>query len=419
MQHTTTLGWEIRDLGRVKTELARIGAHRNADKQPAFFEGLSIHFARLVILEEHSTSGFKSWLLLESNFDSDAEKRKEAAAAHLHTLERERGPELARLLEGCERPRTLAEATIRSTAEYQGHVDRDIARIHLEARVHREALDCVRALPAGTSDADVHAAVRAHVRRLELRGLDLDAKPPNSPDPKKRSRLLKQKQWPWIKHFPCLAPSLPAVLLAALREPLDEEWDTETEAESRGPDREALNLANARSEDATAQNALTHVVPVKKGIVRNWALRGIHFYLSGVARNHFNYVEMLGGIPSIHFAKWLLIDGGRRLLFFSNYDGSWESYLGDFVDGAAAGLNLAWACTDRYPRTKAFVYGGADDEQRFKAWARAHQRPTEVFYSAYPRSTVATINNATWVRHGLHSERLEGDALAAWRRRLT
>jgi hypothetical protein len=409
VQHTTTVVLPVRDARRVSRELRRLGEERDA-----FFGGLGIHFGRWVLIEEPVTSGFDSWLCFESNFDSELESREEACAAHLRTLEKERSTELARLLEGCAHRGPLASAQVESTAEYQGHPNRDLARIELEAKVHRAALECVSALPAHTSDAAVHAAVRTHVRGI----LDVERPAPALPDPEKRARLLRQKARPWLTHLHLLAPAIPAVLLSALKEPFDEEYDMQAAAESRGPDREALLLANAASEDRATQNALTHLVPLKKGLIRSFTLRGVHRYLAGVARDYFDHVEMLGGIPSIHFAKWLLIDGGRRLLFFSNYDGSWESYLGDFVDGAAAGLNLAWTCTEGYPRTRLLYAGGANDEQRFKAWARAHQRPTEVFYSAYPRSTVATINNATWIRHGLHRE-LRGDDLAAWRRRLT
>jgi hypothetical protein len=416
VQHTTTVAFRVREPRRVSKELARIAADRNRDGQPAFFEDLGIHFGRWVLVEEPVTSEFSSWLLFESNFDSDLASRKQACAHHLRAVEQARSAELAHLLEGCDHQGPIANAQVPSTAEYQGHPFRDVARIDLEAKVHRAALDRVSALPPGTSDAKVHEAVRDHVRELGL--LDVKAAPPSRPDPVKRARLLRRKIWPWASHFHRVLPALPFAILSAAKEPFDDEYDMQSEAEERGPEREALLLANAASEDATAQNALTHLVPLKKGLIRSLTLRGLHFYLAGVARDHFDYVEMLGGIPSIHFAKWLLIDGGRRLLFFSNYDGGWESYLGDFVDGAAAGLNLAWTCTEGYPRTQLLARGGANDEQRFKAWARAHQRPTEVFYSAYPRSTVATINNATWVRHGLH-QKLEGDALAAWRRRLT
>jgi hypothetical protein len=111
------------------------------------------------------------------------------------------------------------------------------------------------------------------------------------------------------------------------------------------------------------------------------------------------------------------MDDDKRLLFLSNYDSSWESYLGDFIDQAAIGLNLAWSCTEGYPRTRLLFDGGANDEERFKAWGRAHQRPTQVFYSAYPDLSVAAVNNNSWIRIGLHSP--GPPDVRAWLRRLT
>ncbi len=165
------------------------------------------------------------------------------------------------------------------------------------------------------------------------------------------------------------------------------------------------------------QNSLTHVVPLRSGRGRQSVLRRAHAYIDRMAKRHFNHVGQLGGIPSIHFAKWFLIDGDRRLAFFSNYDSSWESYLGNFVDEAALGLNLAWSCTEGYPRTRLLAFKGAADEEPFKAWGRAHQLPTQVFYSAYPTLSVASINNNTWIRHGLHAPGPQD--LAAWFRRLS
>ena len=67
----------------------------------------------------------------------------------------------------------------------------------------------------------------------------------------------------------------------------------------------------------------------------------------------------LGGITSIHFGRWVLIDEGkpaRRLVFMSDYDGSWESYLGEFVDRAAEGLSAVWSNTEDFPPTTLLVF---------------------------------------------------------------
>src|SRR4029434_9514512 len=109
-----------------------------------------------------------------------------------------------------------------------------------------------------------------------------------------------------------------------------------------------------------------------------------------LARYRFNQGD-LDGLNTIHFARWVLIDEGKRLLFFSNYDGSWERYLGDFVDQEHIGLTSVWSNTEGYPKTTNLMFEGATDEERFKAWTRAHQIPTQLWYSAYPQLTTPNI----------------------------
>jgi hypothetical protein len=182
-------------------------------------------------------------------------------------------------------------------------------------------------------------------------------------------------------------------------------------------DRTAFAALSA-TEDHGTQNALTHVVPLRKGHGRRAVLKHAHATVNRISHEHFEYIGQLGRIPSIHFAKWLLFENDQRLLFLSNYDKTWESYLGDFVDKAPEGLNLAWSCTKEYPRTQIFAFEGAKDEETFKAWSRACQVPTQVFYSAYTDLTIETINNNTWIRHRLHEPSSAG-GLDAWMRRLT
>jgi hypothetical protein len=197
----------------------------------------------------------------------------------------------------------------------------------------------------------------------------------------------------------------------------DAVYDCRQRQEAWTADDRARFVEIAATEDYGVQNALTHVVPLRPGVGRAQILAHAHRYIDRLSTNYFSYVGQLGGIPTIHFAKWLLIDDGARLLFFSNYDSSWESYLGDFVDQAATGLNLAWSCTQDYPRTQVLAVGGARDEETFKSWARSCQVPTQVFYSAYPHLSVAAINNNTLIRHGLHAGAPVD--LDAWFRRLT
>lgn len=203
---------------------------------------------------------------------------------------------------------------------------------------------------------------------------------------------------------------------------------TVTELEDRGP---------------LVQNQMTHVVNVKPGLVRLVLLRGV--LATGNFLTHTLFVRgILTGIATIHFARWVLIDDNRRLLFFSNYDFSWESYLGDFIDQASDGLTGIWCNTTFFPRARIHTLtglvrltvlvlrflpwfawlpairvfdGGARREQEFKRWTRDHQVPTQVWYSAYPRLSVTNVNGNTDIAQGLF-EPLTGDAQAVWLRRL-
>lgn len=181
------------------------------------------------------------------------------------------------------------------------------------------------------------------------------------------------------------------------------------------PEVQQLTRELVRFEDCIVQNQLSSVNFVKQP---RWfrlnVLRAVLAAINVLAKYQSNQ-GTLSGIPSIHFARWVVVDEGRRLLFFSNFDGSWESYLGDFVDKAHEGLTAIWSNTVGFPETEGLYVGGASDEQRFKAFARSSQILTHVWYSAYPTLTVSNINDNTRLRLGLYTEMGE-EAATAWLR---
>ena len=78
----------------------------------------------------------------------------------------------------------------------------------------------------------------------------------------------------------------------------------------------------------------------------------------------------LGQMGSVHFARWLVPPGTRHFVFFSNYDGSWESYFEDFIIKAAQGVSAAWSSSKGFPETRFLLTRGAADGDRFKRFAR-------------------------------------------------
>lgn len=168
--------------------------------------------------------------------------------------------------------------------------------------------------------------------------------------------------------------------------------------------RNAERLADLTArEDYRIQNQITHLVAIKPGWFRLLTLKFVLKLINLLASTFFNRGN-LAGIPSIHFARWAIIDGGKRLLFFSNFDGSWESYLGDFIDKAAVGLTAVWTNTVGFPPTEKLIYSGARNSVDFKAWVRDKQIQTQVWYSAYKTLSVQNINCDTEIRKGMIGE---------------
>jgi hypothetical protein len=154
-----------------------------------------------------------------------------------------------------------------------------------------------------------------------------------------------------------------------------------------------------RGENLFYQNALSNIVELKGGWFRRVLLRLVLFAINTLARQWFVHGS-LGEISSIHAAHWYVL-GGDRLAFVSNYDGSWESYLGDFIDEASSGLTAVWSNTSGYPRTYALAFAGSNSGDRFKAWSHHIQVRTRVWYAAYPDLSIVQINDATLIRRGL------------------
>ncbi|HSH61869.1 MAG TPA: hypothetical protein VK988_19920 [Acidimicrobiales bacterium] len=173
-----------------------------------------------------------------------------------------------------------------------------------------------------------------------------------------------------------------------------------------------------RREDVKVQNHMVSVTRIKEGRFRLQALRLVLWAINLIARLTANKGS-LGGISSIHFARWVITPDDKTLLFMSNFDGSWERYLNDFIDLAAEGLTAVWTNTDNavgFPRTKWLVTAGARDEARFKAYARFSMVPTHTWYSAYPGLTVSNIDNNMRIRQDLFAS-LDPAAAEAWLRR--
>jgi hypothetical protein len=165
----------------------------------------------------------------------------------------------------------------------------------------------------------------------------------------------------------------------------------------------------AELEDFFAHNGFTAMGLVKRGVLRQIVLTAVLSLIEYGTRHLFTQ-DSLAGVKSIHFARWIPLDGGRRVVFASNYDGSVESYNNDFIDLVAWGLNLVFSNGEGYPRTRWLVLDGASYEQDFKDFLRRRQVPTPMWYSAYPQLTAVNIERNAQLRAGLRGRMTEQEA---------
>jgi hypothetical protein len=171
--------------------------------------------------------------------------------------------------------------------------------------------------------------------------------------------------------------------------------------------------ATSRLEDYDVSNPFSALGSVKPGLFRLCTLLVVFRALEFSTR--FIYTRgRLARVGTIHFARWVFMDKRRRLLFASNYDGSLDSYMDDFINKVAYGLNLVFSNGIGWPRTSFLVCGGAGREQEFKNFLHRHEVPTQVWYKAYPGLTASNLATNTQIREGLERKRMTEAQARRW-----
>lgn len=384
-----------------------------------------VHYARLVVIEKWA--GLGPMLAFATDYDGpegDA-SCSEARAFKLHLdelLKLESG--LAQVFQHCAGFRSgqlrsyLARHRVRSSTAYAGASGRSRDQILWEADLRRRVDELVASNGGHLADA---ATLRKAVRKqLEAEGWTLPAFPAQ-PD---LNSVLRRKlaarvvlvfgaigacAWflqtrfdisAWLT-VACFALTTVAAVARFRRL---EKTDPQFQPKLSKATHDRLRIAAAH-ENEFLQNQLTHLVAIKPGPLRWLLIRAVFHVLQLFATYRYNQ-GTLGGIPSIHFARWAII-AGRGVLFFSNFDNSWQSYLGDFINKASAGLTAVWSNTVGYPRSEWLLKSGAQDASRFLAWTREFQLPTQVWYCAYPQLSILNVNDNTEIHRGLAAEQAE------------
>ena len=363
-----------------------------------------VHFARLMMIPsdtDRDGARLPASVVLLSDFDVTVN-------AHLEQLAQTAGAGIDRVFGRCEdypegepagrdRLDYLRRHVVEEAARYVNTTGRTVLQIRQESAL-RDAIEATLDDPARNRDGLDPGDVRGAVRELVAQDPELAG----ALEPAERPTLAERaREKVHLVAVPLLSlPLLPILLLVApFWALLLRAHEKRDKAPDVKPGEERVQML-AALEDHLVQNPFTAIGRVKPGRFRRWTLVVILFYLNYATRHFFNRGD-LAGVKTIHFARWVFIDDKRRMFFASNYDGSLESYMDDFIDKVAWGLNLVFSNGVDYPRTSWLVRGGARDELAFKDYLRVHQVPTRVWYSAYGRLTALNIQQNERIRAGL------------------
>lgn len=169
----------------------------------------------------------------------------------------------------------------------------------------------------------------------------------------------------------------------------------------------------AQREDWIPQNHMGSIVLIKPGVLRKIIIRAGHLGL-GLFLRVTATAGYLGSMRTVHFAHWSFTNNASRLMFLSNFDQSWESYLDDFIEKASGGLTLAWGGCVGFPATRFLVLDGARHGRKFKAQARHSMAISRFWYSAYCELTVDQVERNNRIANGLRQPSLNEKEAAAW-----
>jgi hypothetical protein len=155
---------------------------------------------------------------------------------------------------------------------------------------------------------------------------------------------------------------------------------------------------------AYAMNLLT---PIRGGMV---ILNKFLFWLVGTPLFR-SKLQGLQTLSMIHYARWVIVRASEfprldpsqnpekvsyaYMLFFSNFNGSWEQYVDSFSAAIPSGLNLLWFKNVGWPTSV--------PEQPFHRYVLRNQISTDYYYSAYPMAASNDVKSAQRVRDALCS----------------
>ncbi|HBV22148.1 MAG TPA: hypothetical protein PKM20_02365 [Nitrosomonas sp.] len=381
-----------------------------------------LHFARFVIIEAktaHEITAFgvnpRPWRPTLA-FLGDADGDKDSFLAQ---LAEHAAPGLKQIFSYCEdfpEERSdlldwMKQHNINPQANYVNWLGRTVKQVHEEAALHQSLSAYLQQIVDEVGQDNIRPLRQKLLSYVEMekhKGKLTLTPPEPTPTDWKIKNLLYKFGVPLI-----LLLLLPIFLVIApffaIRLRMLERSDPELFIR---PSREHIKILTAQ-EDWDISNQYSVFGDVKPGLFRLLTFKFIVFLTDYVARHIYNR-GYLARIKTIHFARWVFMDNNHRVFFASNYDGSHESYMDDFINKVGWGLNLLFSNGVGYPTTTWLIKDGAQREHPFKYTQRRHQIPTEVWYKAYPGLTAVDLARNSRIRQGVENRQWNDAELREW-----
>jgi hypothetical protein len=381
----------------------------------------TLHFARLLILDDQTVgdvslygmppAAYPLYLAFLGDLDGDVDAFLEELATLAPTGLRSIFSHCQGFASDANLVQWMKQHSISAAANYVNWRGRTVQQVREEAVLYK-TLECYLRNHepdlAGLSPREIHTTLRQFVENEQAAGrLTLSRESPTPLGWRFRNLWnLIGVPLTLLLGAPLLIP-LAVIFLIRLRRL--EKTDPEFCPRVDPPYSHALAVL----EDHDVTNQFSAMGSVKPGIVRRWTTIFVLWIIDWGARHLFTRGR-LARVRTIHFARWVFLDDRKRVAFFSNYDGSLESYMDDFINKVGFGLNVSFGNGIGYPRTNWLVFDGCSDERKFKEFLRRHQLPTQVWYQAYPGLTATDLERNLRIRQGLESPPMSDQSAREW-----
>jgi hypothetical protein len=149
--------------------------------------------------------------------------------------------------------------------------------------------------------------------------------------------------------------------------------------------------------------AMNVITPIR------WYTAWVNKLVCKIVAKHSDGLKGLATLSLIHYARWVIIDRNAfphldrsqpkedlqyaYMMFFSNFNGSWNQYVDSFTFAIPGGLDLFWKFNVRYPHSVPLT--------PFHKYIQYNQVETSHYYSAYPLAASNDVKSAARVKQAL------------------